>query len=314
MLKTQIPLFFLFYNNSKKYFTFQDFDWDEKTKSIILSSFFWGYVVTQVPGGQMAKKFGPKIMLVVSMGICSCLAVLTPVCASWGGAKAVVVLRIIQGLSQGCIFPSTHTLLAKWAPLSERGSLGTYCYSGSQFGTVLMLSVSGFLASSSLGWPSIFYISGSAGVIWTIFWFFFGGDSPSTYEHISAEEREFIESSLGNNTEEQHSSIATPWKSIFTSLPMISLIVVHSSHNWGFWTLLTEMPSYMKNVLDFDIKKNALLSALPYLVMWILSIVLSPLSDYLINRNILSRLASRKIFNSMGKKDRHNYFGSVKQF
>jgi sugar phosphate permease len=109
--------------------------------------------------------------------------------------------------------------------------LGTYCYSGTQFGTVVMLSVSGYLASSSLGWPSIFYISGSAGIVWTIFWFFFGGDSPSNYEHISAEERDFIETSLGN-TQEEHHKMPTPWKSIFTSLPMISLIVVHSSHNW----------------------------------------------------------------------------------
>lgn len=36
---------------------------------------------------------------------------------------------------------------------------------------------------------------------------------------------------------------------------MWALIVAHSSNNWGFWTLLTEMPTYMKDILDFDIKK-----------------------------------------------------------
>lgn len=46
----------------------------------------------------------------------------------------------------------------------------------------------------------------------------------------------------------------TPWKAIWTSLPFISLIIAHCGQNWGFWTLMTEMPSYMKQVLGVDIK------------------------------------------------------------
>lgn len=92
---------------------FPEYEWDEKEKSMVLSSFFWGYVVTQIPGGQMAKHFGGKIMLLVSITLCSLLCLLTPTFAAFGW-KAVVALRVVQGLCQGCIFPSTHTLLAKW--------------------------------------------------------------------------------------------------------------------------------------------------------------------------------------------------------
>lgn len=109
-------------------------------------------------------------------------------------------LRLIEGLCQGVIFPSTHTLLSKWAPVSERAQLATYCYSGSQFGTVVMLSTSGVLASSFMGWPSIFYISGLASGLWAILWLFFGSNSPADYKYISAEERDFIQSSLGQRT------------------------------------------------------------------------------------------------------------------
>jgi hypothetical protein len=35
---------------------------------------------------------------------------------------------------------------------------------------------------------------------------------------------------------------------------MWALIVVHCAQNWGFWTLLTEIPSYMDGVLGFDLK------------------------------------------------------------
>ncbi|KFB38667.1 hypothetical protein ZHAS_00006061 [Anopheles sinensis] len=277
---------------------FEEFKWDERIKSRILSSFFWGYVVTQIPAGQMAQRFGPKILLMFSIGVCALLAVLTPLCAHVGGATAVMGLRILQGLSQGFVFPSTHTMLSRWAPASERGRLGTLSYAGAQFGTVIMLAISGVLASSSMGWPSIFYISGAIGILWSVVWFFYGSNSPAEYRGISPEEREFIESSFGQQDHSQ--KIVTPWIAILTSAPMIALTVSHMAHNWGFWTLLTEMPTYMKEVLEKDIKKNALLSSLPYLVMWLLSFVFSPLSDFLINRQYLSRVVSRKLFNTIG--------------
>lgn len=69
-------------------------------------------------------------------------------------------------------------------------------------GTVIMTAVSGILASSSLGWPSIFYISGSAGVVWSVLWFFYGSNSPAECPTISAEERDFIEKSLQQKKED----------------------------------------------------------------------------------------------------------------
>lgn len=277
---------------------FPEYMWNEQEKSMILSSFFWGYVMTQIPGGQMAKKVGGKVMLLGAISLCSLLSLLTPLFASFGW-KAVVALRVIQGLCQGCIFPSTHTLLAKWAPPSERGTIGTYCYSGSQFGTVIMLGISGVLASSAMGWPSIFYFSGAVGIVWSIIWIFYGSSSPAdSRERISSEERHFIESSL--NTTGDSRVISTPWRQILTSPAVISLVIAHSAHNWGFWTLLTEIPSYMKSVLHFNIKQNALLSALPYFVMMCMSFLLSPFADWLTNRRILKVEFSRKLFNTIG--------------
>ena len=47
--------------------------------------------------------------------------------------------------------------------------------------------------------------------------------------------------------------LSTPWKGIFTSAPFWAIVVAHVCNNWGFYTLLTTMPSYMKQVLKFDI-------------------------------------------------------------
>lgn len=39
------------------------FDWDNTAQTIIMSSFYWGYVVFQIPGGRMAELIGGKKVL-----------------------------------------------------------------------------------------------------------------------------------------------------------------------------------------------------------------------------------------------------------
>lgn len=81
----------------------------------------------------------------------------------------------------------------------------------------------------------------------------------------------------------------------------IHVLFYHLAHNFGFWLLLTEMPSYMKGVLKFDMKKNALLSALPYLAMLLLSYFFSFLSGILERKNCVPLKYSRKFFNTIGE-------------
>ena len=45
-----------------------------------------------------------------------------------------------------------------------------------------------------------------------------------------------------------------PIKAIFTSVPFYAILIVHCCQNWGFYTLLTEMPTYLSQILHFDIK------------------------------------------------------------
>lgn len=228
----------------------KQYEWSESTRGLILSSFFWGYVISQVPAGLLAQRFGPKILLLTTAIITAMLTLLTPVAASidW---KVLCTLRVLQGVSQGFIFPSVHTSLAKWVHPSERGFLGTFTYSGTQIGTVLMLGVSGMIAASSIGWPGIFYISGALGVVWSVAFFIYGSNSPSEYLSITKAERDYIESMPGSSNDRNK---IIPWKEIFTSKPFWALLISHCAQNWGFWTLLTQIPSYMKDVLHFDIK------------------------------------------------------------
>jgi len=92
----------------------------------------------------------------------------------------------------------------------------------------------------------------------------------------------------------------TPWKAIFSSLPFLSLLVVHCTHMFGYWLLLMQIPTYMKKIYHVDIKKGALLSSLPYMVMLLLSFFFVWLSKVLQKKEGMSLSFNRKIFNSIG--------------
>ncbi|XP_054290224.1 putative inorganic phosphate cotransporter isoform X2 [Macrosteles quadrilineatus] len=272
--------------------------WDNALQGIILGSFFWGYMMTQIPAGQLARRFGPKYLLAGAMLLCSVSTILSPYIATNYSWVFFCFTRVLQGLSQGFLYPSINTHMAKWAPPLERSRIFSFVFGGTQFGTVVTLFVAGYLAAGPYGWPSIFYVTGLCSGLWAIAWLFVGADCPDSHISISEEERIYIKSTLVSNSDKS-SALPTPWKDIVTSVPMWALLIAHLGQNWGFWMLLTMMPSYMSHVLGFDIKSNGLISSLPYMMMWALTLIFSWVADYINEKRILSLSVSRKMWNTI---------------
>jgi len=77
-----------------------DFSWDRETQGLILSSFFYGYIVTQIPGGWLANKLGGKRVFGYGIFLSSILCLITPLATTYGGVPALMVVRILQGLAE----------------------------------------------------------------------------------------------------------------------------------------------------------------------------------------------------------------------
>ncbi|XP_025830562.1 sialin-like [Agrilus planipennis] len=122
---------------------------------------------------------------------------------------------------------------------------------GFTFGTVISMPITGWFCNSPLGWPSAFYFFGSLGLVWVGVWLFLGANSPSEHKLIRPEERDYIEASLSKK--EEPKDVRTPWLSFLKSLPLWSLLLTHMAQNWGFWTLVTEIPIYINAMFDLDI-------------------------------------------------------------
>lgn len=275
------------------------FGWTNSMRSVLLSSFFIGYLLANFPASVLGCRFDNKTLLACSMTISSVLSLISPPVVYAYGAHALVAVRFAQGLSSAFMFPMVHGIMSRWAPPHERGKLVGFIVSGIQLGTMITLAVSGVLCSSSMGWPIVYYLSGAFGLTWTAIWLFLGAGSLSTHRFVSQAEKDYIQRSLTNTVDHNRRLSDTPWKSIFTSLPVWATIVAHTGHNWGFWLLLTEMPTFIHTVLKFDIKDDGILSSLPYLTMFVLQIPVTFIADFLNKREITTLTVSRKIWNSI---------------
>ncbi|XP_050675828.1 putative inorganic phosphate cotransporter isoform X1 [Leptidea sinapis] len=273
------------------------FDWSYSVQSMILSSFFWGYIILQIPGGELARRVGGKILLTTSVSVNSILSLLMPFLARTGGWPLVILCRTLQGLTQAFVYPCMHQLVSQWIPLEEKGLLTTIIYAGAQLGVAVQLLASGFLAQA-WGWQAIFYTNGALGMIWTVVYVILGAASPEESKIISDHELKYITTSLGRLGPPK--KLKTPWINMLTCLPFWAAVVAHCGQNWGFFTLMTEMPTYMARVLGVNLTKNGVLSSLPYLAMYCLSFPMGIMTDIIIRKQWLSVANTRKLTNTIG--------------
>lgn len=67
---------------------------------MILSAFYYGYIVTHLPGGMLAERFGGKYSLGFGVLSTAVFTLLTPWTVSAGGATGLIILRVLEGLGE----------------------------------------------------------------------------------------------------------------------------------------------------------------------------------------------------------------------
>lgn len=273
-----------------------EFDWNKATQGYILGAFFWGYLGSQVLGGYLASRFGGKRVILATILGSSLLTLASPVAARTH-AYILAALRVAIGFLQGATFPAMHTMWSVWGPPLELSVLTGVTYAGAQIGNVLVLPLSGFLCQHGFdgGWPSIFYSLGILGVVWCLFWMYTVSDRPSNHPRISEAEKHYIttavEESVGKHTGKHP---PTPWRSIITSRAVWACWFGHFAGDWGAYTMLVSLPSYLKDVLGLDLSSLGMLSAIPYVAYFIVINVGGVLADFIRSKKILGTLNTRR--------------------
>ncbi|XP_023940685.1 putative inorganic phosphate cotransporter [Bicyclus anynana] len=273
------------------------YEWDKKTQGMILSSFFWGYLIMQIPAGLLAKRYGGKPIVLCSLLTNTIICALLPTLVKYGGWQIVCACRVIMGLTQACLFPGFHTLLGQWLPAHEITSYSGIVYGGSQLGTIIAMPVSGLLAETALGWKLIFYVVSGIMLVQSIVWLLFAASSPRDHRLMTEEEKEYIEKGLNVGGSKNQ---RTPWKHILRTKALWGIMVTHVGSAISYVLFFVDMPTYLERGLQISLKDSASLSALPYIGMLVGNIVSTAVSQKISNKGYLSLLTCRKLFNSIG--------------
>src|SRR5688572_4584344 len=90
-------------------FIAEDFNLSRTAMGGVLSAFFVGYAVMQIPGGLLADRFGSQIILTITIIWWSIMTALTGVV---GSLAALLAIRLLFGIGEGPFPPACSKAVA----------------------------------------------------------------------------------------------------------------------------------------------------------------------------------------------------------
>lgn len=293
-------------------------------KGSMLAAIATGYFFTQVPGGALADKFGPKNVLVgalLASALC-CMAV--PIAGDKFGLTGIWFAMCLMGAVQGPMFPTSSVYLSRWMPTAsgpgqpDEKAWGTSMLDiGISIGSLLIIPIVTSLAEA-LGWRNTFFCVGGASLAFVALYMWLGADSPSDCWFISDRELAYLEkhvsgpssgssssSSKSTTLSKQRKSASTettwigmPWK-MARHPGLWAIFICHIAFNFGAYYLTNWSPTYYKDILNLEPHEAKLHLMLPHMTNLFIR-TLNPSLISAVARAGLNLLQSRQLFTVFG--------------
>ncbi|KAL6781916.1 PHT4B [Auxenochlorella protothecoides x Auxenochlorella symbiontica] len=269
----------------------------ESVKGTVLSAFYWGYALSQIPGGMAAQRYGGDVMLSLSFALWATASLLTPGTAD--SVRAIILARVCVGVAQGFLIPAVHTVLSAWVPPTERARAVSLTTSGMYLGSALAMQALPAVAAA-FGPASLLRLSGALGLAWLLTWraslATLGRRPPSIPVSSSGpadDGKGFAPGSRGRPG-------ATPWRAMLRSPAVWAIVANNFTFHYAFYVLMNWIPTYFDKVLGADLSTMGAAKTLPYLTMFAASNAGGWAGDWLINTRRAGVAAGRKAVNSAG--------------
>lgn len=285
--------------------------WEKKEtiQSLVLASFFAGYITAQILSGELCRRFGPKRVYIVMFSITGVSTILLPVAGP--SLPMIIVSRIVTGFGEAILFPGTHAVIAYWIPSFERSTILTAIWSGAHIGTILALATTEIICKQ-LSWHWVFYIWGSLVIVWSITWTILAIDSPlsqakgrglSLFKISTKEVQLLIEDIPALSTPEE----PTPWLKLLSNSATWATTAGHFSSAWMGYVLLGYIPKFFKS-LHFNAGSYGLI---PYAGVAVVSVIAGKLADMMIKRWNVPVIWVRRIMQTVGAVGACTFLGLV---
>jgi len=256
----------------------KDFGLSPTAMGLVFSVFLWAYAIGQIPGGSLADRFGPRLILLIIVPFWSVMTGLTAVAA---GLTSLIVIRFVFGLAESAAFPAATRAMQLWFPKSERGIVHGLTHSFSR----LAVAIVPFVAVSimvAFGWRWIFYIFGAAGLMWSFAFYFLYRNLPEQHPSVNRSELAHIRGCNADGTikaVDLHRQLAPPWRIIFRSPNMWYIAGGYCCFYYGTYFYMTWFPTYLHEYRHLSLKAVGTWASLPLLAGMVGDIVGGTLTD-----------------------------------
>jgi ACS family glucarate transporter-like MFS transporter len=242
----------------------------------------WGWVVGvfaisygafEIPGGWMADRFGPRIILTRIVLWWSAFTALTGAISSY---PALLLTRFWFGAGEAGAFPSATASIASWFPKGERGRAFGFLSVAIQIGGALspLLVVP---IQMRYGWRTSFYVFGLVGVAWAIAWFWWFRNTPREMHGVSLSELREI----GDPPPRQRHGL--PWKLAARNANFWAILLMGFCYGYGSYFFFTWFPTYLVRARNFS-EKELLAGAFLFLFGACANVGSGFASDFLLKR------------------------------
>lgn len=206
---------------------------------LIASFYFFAYTGMQIPAGILVDKFGKKVVLIPGF----CLFIIATLLI--GNATSLTMIyagSLLAGMGCGSYYGSAYSLSSENIPLERRGLATAIINSGSALGMAIGLIASSLLVKSmGMDWQIMLFIITGLLVVMTVVFFLVikGGSYTASLAASPA-------ASTATNVEE------TEEASGLFSLRMISAYVMYFATCYGYYMIVTWLPSFLQQERGFE--------------------------------------------------------------
>lgn len=249
----------------------EEFGWSSTQFGYASTAFFIGYMITMVPSGAIADKYGATKVLIISLLLSGVFTALTPVIGVTLGL--MILVRALEGVAQGCIVPGAMSNLGRWIPQKESGIACGLVQAGCPLGSTINI----YLAAALLpimGWKKMFFVYATFFPVWCILWLIFGKSDPSEDKSVNAAELAYIKEDQDAVDEEDNSNIT---RADVMRTPAVWLMALsYGCATYMYFFCTTWLPNYFAIGRGMDISAGAA----PYIVGFFTYFIGGFVADY----------------------------------
>lgn len=235
----------------------KDFNLTPTGMGIVMSTFFAGYALFQIPGGMLADKFGARKIMSIAVSWWSVFTVFTGMATS---LASLIVIRFLFGIGEASFPGGSWKTIANWFPKKERATANSIMSSSNSLGPAIApLFVVGIMAA--FGWRQVFYFLFIPGIIVVLLIWFVVKDNPADSKMVSAEELKEIQ---GEDLEVEDITKKMKFKDVL-KLPVVwKLFFTWFTFDIVFWGFASWIPSYLVSARGYHMVKMGIIASLPF--------------------------------------------------